>query len=123
MVRSKSSVTVSLDISNCLRARVLKQVAGPGIRYVDIRAIFAFDFLIMLGLTTYAALRMKRVDVLTPMPTYYVLRFINICLYVWAAIKVLLLPQRIARGGVWNTIRIANAPSSIKTAMKGGGSP
>ena len=94
-----------------------------GIRYVDIRAIFAFDFLIMLGLTTYAALRMKRVDVLTPMPTYYVLRFINICLYVWAAIKVLLLPQRIARGGVWNTIRIANAPSSIKTAMKGGGSP
>lgn len=103
-----------------IQLALLAVITFFSLRYIDIRAIFAFDFLMLLLLSTYAAIRMKRVDILTPMPTYYVLRLINVVVYVWSAAKVLLFSRFIGRGGMWDTTRIINNPASIKLAMKGG---
>jgi poly-beta-1,6-N-acetyl-D-glucosamine synthase len=104
-----------------LQLITLVAISLIGLRYIDWKAIFAFDFMILLLLTAYAAIRMKRVDILTPMPMYYVLRILCMGLFVWAAIKVLVIPNGVGRGGVWNTGRILNAPGALRAVWRGGG--
>jgi cellulose synthase/poly-beta-1,6-N-acetylglucosamine synthase-like glycosyltransferase len=85
---------------------------------VDVPVLFAGDFLLIAILATYASFRMKRLDLLLPLPTYYVLRLICVGMYLWAAIKVYLLSQK-TEGGVWNTKRIEQDITN-ETLMEGG---
>ena len=88
---------------------------------VSLGTLIAVDFITIGMLAMYAAIRMRRIDVLAPLPFYYVLRLVCVGLFVWAAIKILCLPQR-KKGGLWNTGRVAHKLSLTQTkpVMEGG---
>lgn len=87
--------------------------------HVDLKAIFAADFIVLLLLASYAAFRMKRIDLITPVPMYYLLRIICIGMFAWAGIKVFLL-SKAKTGGLWNTAHISHHPEALDFALKGG---
>ena len=79
--------------------------------------IFSFDFLILLSLCLYAAGRNKRFDILTPIPLYYVLRTLDISVFILSAFNVLLRkPQPILNS--WNMERVNNNPLPSKGGEK-----
>ena len=86
---------------------------------IDFIAILATDFMVLFILASYAAARMKRIDLVTPLPFYYALRIVSLVLFVWAAIKVFSLPN-LSRGGMWNTTRISHSQSALQSLAKGG---
>ena len=85
--------------------------------HVDPLFLLSADMVIMFVLVWYAAVRTRRLDVLTPAPLYYILRVLNLSLFFWAALKIYCLPQKKSRG-LWNTGRISQ--SVELTSVKGG---
>lgn len=80
--------------------------------------IFAVDFIVLSILVIYAALRTGRLDVILPLPLYYIIRVINLVLFIWAPIKVYLIERSLSKVS-WNTPRIMSNSLALST-LKGG---
>lgn len=86
---------------------------------ISILTLLMFDFMTMFVLVSYAAIRMRRIDILSPLPFYYILRVCCMSLFIWAAFKVHFL-QRSPQVGAWNTKRVTNSAESVDALLKGG---
>ncbi len=102
-----------------IQIAVLAIITQLHIGHIDLRAIIASDFLVLFVLASYAALRMRRIDIITPLPLYYVLRLVSLVMFIWAAIKVFIFPD-VSKGGMWNTTRISHQSTALAIATKGG---
>jgi cellulose synthase/poly-beta-1,6-N-acetylglucosamine synthase-like glycosyltransferase len=90
-----------------------------GFRTLDPIMILAMDFEMLFLMVGYAAIRTRRLDILLPLPLYYILRIINLSCFLWAAVKVYLLPQG-KQGGSWNTGRVVHQHALTQPSMEGG---
>jgi hypothetical protein len=98
---------------------LLAAISQLHLGHIDLTAIVATDFMVLFILALYAAIRMRRIDLITPLPFYYALRIISLLLFMWAAVKVFCLPG-LTKGGMWNTTRISHRPASLQPLLKGG---
>jgi cellulose synthase/poly-beta-1,6-N-acetylglucosamine synthase-like glycosyltransferase len=111
---------LTLDgIFYCIQLLIMAGIFLLGQNHVALSTLIATDFVTIGVLALYAAIRMRRVDVLAPLPYFYILRLVCVGLFIWAAVKILCLPKSI-KGGSWNTGRVAHKLTLTQTALKGG---